>query len=163
MSTGGRKRPFVPKQTKHAKQNDAKRRKLDNENHRGSKNTDKSDDKQHTHKKKNTKFGDEPKFGSSKSGKTNTNADKSNSSNSSNAAASKKKLKKTKPKKPKGKKKSHRNKNKWDECANKSRGQKEFAEFCTFSWNELFYCYLLLKKLNISYFASWVRCRVCDK
>lgn len=110
-STGGRKRPFVPKQTKHAKQNDAKRRKLDNDSHRGSRNTDKSDDKQNAHKKKNTKFGGESKFGGNKSGKANTNADKSNSS-SSNAAAGKKKLKKTKPKKPKGKKKSHRNKNK---------------------------------------------------
>lgn len=109
-STGGRKRPFVPKHMKHVRQNDAKRRKLDksDESHRGSRDKNKSDDKQRMHKKKNSKFGDDAKFGGNKTGKAKPNADKSNNS-SSNAAASKKK---TKPKKPKGKKKSHRNKNK---------------------------------------------------
>lgn len=101
---------------KHVKQNDAKRRKLDknDENNRGSRNADKSNDKQHMHKKKNTKFGGDSKFSGS-GGKAKTNVDKSNNSKNSGgaaaaAAASKKKLKK--PKKPKGKKKSHRNKNK---------------------------------------------------
>lgn len=110
MSSGGRKRPFVPKHMKHAKQNDAKRRKLEknDENHRGSKSTNKSDGKHMPqNKKKNMKFErEDSKFGG---GKTKTNVDKSNSSGD---AANKKKLKKTKSKKTKGKKKSHRNKNK---------------------------------------------------
>lgn len=110
---GGRKRPFVPKHMKHAKQNDAKRRKLEKNDgtHRGSKSANKSDDKQHTQKKKmmNRKFDGDTKFGG---GKTKTNADKSNSSSGGGGAANKKKLKKTKSNKSKGKKKSHRNKNK---------------------------------------------------
>lgn len=98
----GRKRPFIPKPSKHGNDKDAKRRKVEtsDDNQQGSKKFNKSNDK---HVKKEFKPKGEQKF----AGKAKAKLDKSNDTNTS-----KKNAKKLKPKKTKGKKKSHRNKNK---------------------------------------------------